>query len=64
MGGLKGFVKFWDVWLGKFVCEYFKVFGDVMDVDFSFDGSRFVIMLDIVKCNLSDKFFLVWNFVI
>lgn len=61
-GGSKGSVKLWDVRLGKFACEYSKALGDVMDVDFSPDGSRFVTTSDIAKRNSSDKSLLVWNF--
>lgn len=61
-GGSKGSVKLWDIRLGSSVSEYSKVLGQVMDVDFSPDGSRFVTTSDIAKRNSSDKSLVVWNF--
>ncbi|KAG0560266.1 hypothetical protein KC19_10G166800 [Ceratodon purpureus] len=61
-GGSKGSVKLWDIRLGSSVCEYSKSLGQVMDVDFSPDGSRFITTSDIAKRNSSDKSLVVWNF--
>lgn len=61
-GGSKGSVKLWDIRLGSSVCEYSKLLGQVMDVDFSPDGTRFVTTSDIAKRNSSDKSLVVWNF--
>jgi WD40 repeat protein len=61
-GGSKGTIKLWDLRTGKSVCEYSKALGQVMDLDFSPDGKRFVSTSDIAKCNASDKALVVWNF--
>lgn len=61
-GGSKGSVKLWDIRLGSSVSEYSKALGQVMDVDFSPDGSRFVTTSDIAKRNSSDKSLVVWSF--
>jgi len=61
-GGSKGTIKLWDLRMGKSVCEYSKALGQVMDLDFSPDGKRFVSTSDIAKRNASDKALVVWNF--
>jgi WD40 repeat protein len=61
-GGSKGTIKLWDLRTGKSVCEYSKALGQVMDLDFSPDGKRFVSTSDIAKRNASDKALVVWNF--
>lgn len=61
-GGSRGSFKLWDIRLGNSVWEYSKALGQVMDVDFSPDGSKFVTTSDIAKRNSSDKSLVVWNF--
>ena len=62
-GGSEGSLKLWDVRVGSSsVYEYSKALGQVMDVDFSPDGSRFATTSDIAKRNSSDKSLVVWSF--
>lgn len=61
-GGSKGTIKLWDIRIGSSVCEYSKSLGQVLDVDFSPDGKRFISTSDIAKRNASDKALVVWNF--
>lgn len=61
-GGSKGTIKLWDIRIGSSVCEYSKSLGQVLDLDFSPDGKRFISTSDIAKRNASDKALVVWNF--
>ncbi|OVA07959.1 WD40 repeat [Macleaya cordata] len=60
-GGSKGFIRLWDIRVGRTVQEYVRGLGPILDVDFSIDAKHFISSSDISKTNISENSIIVWD---
>ncbi|XP_058091086.1 uncharacterized protein LOC131237380 [Magnolia sinica] len=60
-GGSKGFLRLWDIRVGKVVQEYLRGLGPILDVEFSVDAKHFISSSDVSKGNVSENSIIVWD---
>ncbi|KAA8523785.1 hypothetical protein F0562_010208 [Nyssa sinensis] len=60
-GGLKGFLRLWDIRTGKVVQEYIRGLGPILDVEFTNDAKQFISSSDVSKSNVSENSIIVWD---
>ncbi|KAI8010190.1 WD repeat-containing protein 25 [Camellia lanceoleosa] len=60
-GGSKGFLRLWDIRVGKVVHEYIRGLGPVLDIEFTIDAKQFISSSDISKGNISENSIIVWD---
>lgn len=60
-GGSKGFLKLWDIRLGKVVHQYTRRLGPILDIEFMVDGKQFISSSDVSTSNLSENSLIVWD---
>ncbi|OAY79133.1 WD repeat-containing protein 25 [Ananas comosus] len=62
-GGSKGFLRLWDIRMGKMVKEYQRSLGAILDIEFSADGKHFISSSDTSKSNISENCIIIWDVV-
>ncbi|KAL5972874.1 hypothetical protein ACLOJK_039680 [Asimina triloba] len=60
-GGSKGILRLWDIRVGKWVQEYIRGLGPILDIEFSADAKRFISSSDVSKGNISENSIIVWD---
>ncbi|KAI8013688.1 WD repeat-containing protein 25 [Camellia lanceoleosa] len=60
-GGSEGFLRLWDIRVGKVVHEYIRVLGSVLDIEFTIDAKQVISSSDISKGNISENSIIVWD---
>ncbi|XP_077243382.1 transducin/WD40 repeat-like superfamily protein [Tasmannia lanceolata] len=60
-GGSKGYLRLWDIRVGKVVQEYLRGLGPILDVEFSVDARHFISSSDVSRGNVSEKSIIVWD---
>ncbi|XP_057465584.1 uncharacterized protein LOC130755227 [Actinidia eriantha] len=60
-GGSKGFLRLWDIRVGKVVNEYFRGLGPILDIEFTIDAKQFISSSDVSKGNVSENSIIIWD---
>lgn len=60
-GGAKGFLRLWDIRVGKVVQEYLRGLGPILDIEFRADGKHFISSSDTSRSNISENSIIVWD---
>lgn len=60
-GGSKGFLRLWDIRVGKVVKEYFRGPSPILDVEFTIDAKQFISSSDISIGNISENSIIIWD---
>lgn len=60
-GGSKGFLRLWDIRVGKVVKEYFRGPSPILDVEFTIDANQFISSSDISIGNVSENSIIIWD---
>lgn len=60
-GGSKGFLRLWDIRVGKVAKEYFRGPSPILDVEFTIDAKQFISSSDISIGNISENSIIIWD---